>query len=59
MLQRYWSKKMTQDEIREGIQDWQSIMDYEDKEQIAWCRRNITELRQKIFKMKKEKRSNN
>lgn len=50
---------MDRDELIKGIQEWQSIMDYEDKEQLAWCRRNITELRQKIFKMKKEKRSNN
>lgn len=48
---------MTQDEIREGIQNWISIIDFDDKEQTSWCRRNITELRRKL--RKKEKRSNN
>lgn len=49
---------VTQYEIREGIQDWISIIDFGDKEQTAWCRRNITELRKKL-RIKKEKRSNN
>lgn len=43
---------MNNKELNEGIQDWLSIIDYSDKEQTAWCRRNITELRKKISKRK-------
>ena len=41
------------DEINQGIQDWLSIIDYRDKEQAKWCRKNITELRKQIFEIKK------
>ena len=40
-------------EINQGIQDWLSIIDYRDKEQAKWCRKNITELRKQIFEIKK------
>lgn len=30
---------------QEAIEDWLSIIDYKDKEQCAWCRRNITKIR--------------
>lgn len=39
-----------------AIQDWLAIIDYKDKEQASWCRRNITEIRRGV---KKKKRSNN
>lgn len=43
-------------EYTQGIEDWMSIMDYEDKEVVAWCRRNITELKIKRRNLKKEKK---
>lgn len=33
------------EKLIDGIQDWLAIIDYSDKEQCAWCRRNITKLR--------------
>ena len=32
-------------EIKNGIEDWFAIIDYDDKEKSSWCRRNITALR--------------
>lgn len=43
-------------EYTQGIEDWMSIMDFEDKEVVAWCRRNITELKIKRRNLKKEKK---
>ena len=40
-------------ELRQGIDDFRSIMDYEDIEQMRYCNRNITELKQKIRKILK------
>lgn len=37
-----------------GIQDWLSIIDFEDKEQTAWCRRNITKLRKELRERSKQ-----
>ena len=39
---------MTKEEIINGIQNWLSIIDFEDKAQTAWCRRNITKLRKEL-----------
>lgn len=33
------------EEITNAIEDWMAICDFRDKEQTAWCRRNITELK--------------
>lgn len=33
------------DEYTEAIELWMCIMDFRDTEQVAWCRRNITELK--------------
>ena len=44
------------DEINQGIQDWLSIIDYKDKDQTKWCRKNITELRKQIFENKKKEK---
>lgn len=49
---------MEKEEIENGIKDWLSIIDYDDKEQSAWCRRNITALRKQIKKIKKERGNN-
>lgn len=46
------------EEIKNGIEDWFSIIDFDDKEQTAWCRRNITALRKQIKKIKKERGNN-
>ena len=45
-------------EIKNGIEDWFAIIDYDDKEQSSWCRRNITALRKQIKKIKKERGNN-
>lgn len=39
--------------IQEGIEDWFSIIDYRDKKQAAWCRRNITELKRELRERRK------
>lgn len=46
------------EEIKNGIEDWFAIIDYDDKEQSSWCRRNITALRKQIKKIKKERGNN-
>lgn len=38
-----------------GIQDWLSIIDFEDKAQTKWCRANITILRKQLKNNRKEK----
>ena len=47
-------KKMNE-EIKQGISDWLSIIDYSDKEQAKWCRKNITALRKKLKNSRKGK----
>ena len=46
------------EEIKNGIEDWFAIIDYDDKEQSSWCRRNITALKKQIRKIKKERGNN-
>ena len=41
------------EELRQAIVDWRSIMDRRDIEQMRYCNRNITELKQKIRKILK------
>ncbi len=44
-------------EINSGILDWMSIMDQNDPEAMAECRRNITSLRKDIKNLKKGERN--
>jgi hypothetical protein len=44
-------------EIKSGILDWMSIMDQNDPETMAECRRNITSLRKSIKNLKKGERN--
>lgn len=47
-------KKMN-DKIKQGISDWLSIIDYSDKEQANWCRKNIIALRKQLKNSRKGK----
>ena len=47
--------KNMNDEIKQGISDWLSIIDYSDKEQAKWCRKNITALRKQLKNSRKGK----
>lgn len=42
------------EKIKQGLEDWMSIIDYRDKEQTAWCRRNITELKRELRERRKQ-----
>lgn len=42
------------EKIKQGLEDWFSIIDYRDKEQTAWCRRNITELKRELRERRKQ-----
>lgn len=44
---------------QEAIEDWLSIIDYNDKEQCAWCRRNITKIRKEFKNKNNEENYNN
>ena len=41
------------EEIWQAIQDYRSIMNFEDKEQVAWCRKEITKLKKELRKLSK------
>ena len=43
--------KMNQDlinKLEEAISDWYSIMNYDDKEELSWIRKNITQLKRQL-----------
>lgn len=40
-------------QIYQAIQDYRSIMDFKDKEQVAWCRKEITILKKELRKLSK------